>query len=49
MSSLFYKNGERECIRGLVCGFDVKKLREFYLDGIRFLCKVEKISFKIEA
>lgn len=49
MSSLFYKNREREYICGLVCGFDVKEVREFYLDGIWFLCKVEKISFKIEA
>ena len=45
MSSLFR---ERECICRLVCGFDVRKVREFLLDGICFLCKVGKIYFKTE-
>lgn len=42
MSSLFR---ERECICRLVCGFDVRRVREFLLDGICFLCKGRKNIF----
>lgn len=49
MSSLFYGKREKECMCKLICGFDVREVREFPLDGVYFLCKVEKkISFKTE-